>query len=377
VTEHSADVAIVGAGIVGLAHALAAARLGKSVVVFERSDFSVGASVRNFGLVWPIGQPFGKRQERAMRSREIWIEVATQSQLHLVQSGSLHLVHRADELAVVEEFASQAVDASVPVNVLTASEALALSPVSKPQELLGAMWSPLECVVDPRQAIRTIPHWMSATFGVAFRFGTAVTEINQEGVVTASERWRVDHTIVCTGADFETLFPAEYAESGIIKVKLQMMRTVPQPDGWVLGPALCAGLTLLHYDAFTACGSRQALLERVAQEQPEYLRLGIHVLASQTRLGEITLGDSHAYGLTHEPFDDTSVNRLILDEFNRFAHLPAMDIAETWHGIYPKLEGHTEFIHRIGDQVTIVNGLGGAGMTLSFGLAEEVLQWLM
>ena len=86
-----ADLAIVGAGIVGLAHALAAAKQGFSVVLFERTAPAVGASVRNFGLVWTVGQPAGRRHDRAIRSREIWREVTAAAGLHWDASGSLRI----------------------------------------------------------------------------------------------------------------------------------------------------------------------------------------------------------------------------------------------------------------------------------------------
>jgi glycine/D-amino acid oxidase-like deaminating enzyme len=42
---------VVGAGIVGLATARALAEKGYTVKVIEKSQFSLGASVRNFGVL--------------------------------------------------------------------------------------------------------------------------------------------------------------------------------------------------------------------------------------------------------------------------------------------------------------------------------------
>jgi len=59
------DLAIVGAGIIGLATALAAARRGLRVVVIDRDAQANGASVRNFGFITVTGQERGAMWSRA------------------------------------------------------------------------------------------------------------------------------------------------------------------------------------------------------------------------------------------------------------------------------------------------------------------------
>jgi FAD dependent oxidoreductase TIGR03364 len=370
-TVHQADIAIVGAGIVGLAHALAAAKRGHRVVVFERHPYAVGASIRNFGMIWPIGQPPGPLLDRALLARSLWEEVAAPAGIHLDPGGSLHLAYRADEMAVLEEFVARR--QAPAVRLLAATEATVKSPAVVTNGLLGALWSETEIIVDPREAIRKLPGFLVATYGVTFHFGTVVTEIGDNCLVAGGDRWTADHIFVCSGSDFETLYPEIYAASAITKVKLQMMRTIPQPGNFRIGPALCGGLTLTHYAAFADCPSLSALKHRIAAETPQFPEWGIHVMMSQNALGELIIGDSHEYGPNPEPFDQALINDYVLDYLQGFARVPSLQIAATWHGVYAKLPGQTEFIAHPETGVTIVNALSGAGMTLSFGLAEEVV----
>jgi FAD dependent oxidoreductase TIGR03364 len=372
-SPHSTEIAVVGAGIVGLAHALAAARRGHRVTVFERNERAVGASIRNFGMVWPIGQPPGPLRDRAMLSRQIWMDMATKGGFFYDPVGSLHLAYHPDELAVMEEFVALAQPTGYAVQLLTAEEAAAKSQTAVTTGLLGALWSETEVIVDAREAITTLPQVLQAVFNIEFRFGATITAINSPQFTVNGETWTADHIFVCSGADFETLYPDLYHNSGITKSKLQMMRTSPQPQGYRIGPALCGGLTLTHYTAFADCPSLPVLKQRIQAELPFAVDWHIHVMMSQNGLGELILGDSHEYALTFDPFVRTDINQFVLNYLRGFAQVPCLDIAATWHGIYAKLPGKTEFVAHPAPGVTLVNGLSGAGMTLSFGLAEEVM----
>jgi len=326
--ENRADVAIVGAGILGLAHAYLAATRGKRVVVFERGARASGASVRNFGLLWPIGQPHGEMYQLALRSRELWLAVLNRAHLPHWPDGSLHLVYRQDEEDVAREFADLALGLGFQCTWLNADQARDRSSAARTRGLIGGLWSPTEVTVDPRLTLAALPEFLHEQLGVEFRFGCAVHRIELPCVEAGGEVWRVDHAVVCSGDDFESLYPQTYASSGLTRVKLQMLRTVPQPGSWRLGPALAAGLTLRFYSSFSVCSALAALKERIASETPEYDRWGIHGLVSQTSRGELTLGDSHEYGLAVDSFNKEEIDRLMLRYVSTFLDAPDLSIAE-------------------------------------------------
>ncbi|MFB9841309.1 TIGR03364 family FAD-dependent oxidoreductase [Mucilaginibacter ginsenosidivorans] len=364
---------VIGAGIVGLATARALALRGYRVTVFERNERAVGASIRNFGMIWPIGQATGPLFERAILSRSIWKEVCTEAGIWHDEVGSMHLAYEDDELQAIREY--------VEVNekyrdcaLLTPAQALERSQAVNPDGLKGALWSGEEMIVESRVAIGQVAQYLAGKYDVEFHWNTAISKIEYPKVFSGALSWEADEIFVCSGADFETLYPELFLATDITKCKLQMMRLVAQPDGWRIGPALCGGLSMIHYPGFKAAASLPQLRKRYEEQYPEYLKWGIHVMVSQNGGGELTIGDSHEYGLVHDPFDKEFINRMITDYLHTFASFKDWQLMQSWHGIYPKMmDGRTELILEPEAGVTIINGIGGNGMTLSFGLCEEYI----
>src|ERR1700689_2222423 len=368
------DVAMVGAGILGVAHAYLAAKAGKSVVVFERSPRAAGASVRNFGMVWPIGQPAGTMLALSLRSRELWLEILGQAKLPRRETGSLHVAYRPDEAAVAQEFAELGPKLGYQCSWLKPCEVLERSHAVQPAGLSGGLWSSTELTIDPRQVIQSLPSFLAHKYNVQFVFGPAVTAVEPPVLYTGNGPWQAETVIVCSGDDFETLYPQHYAASGLTRCKLQMMRTPPQPDGWQLGPSLAAGLTLRFYPAFQVCTALPALRGRIADETPEYDRWGIHALVSQTADGALTLGDSHEYSLAVDIFNKEDIDELILRYTRQFLRAPNLTVAERWYGVYAKHPEKPLVVMQPEEGVRIVASPGGSGMTLSFGVAEQSMR---
>ncbi len=363
------DVAVVGGGIVGLAHAWMAAEHGLRVVLFERSAAAEGATVRNFGMIWPVGQPAGERHKLALRSRELWLQLDALGVLQAERCGSIHAAHREDELAVLEEFCH---GGTHDVRMLTPVEVSERTSLVNPEGLLGGMWSPSELRVDPRTASARIAKWLEESRGVSCHFRTPITRIESGRLHAADGRvWNAEQAIVCSGSELQTLFPELFRDSELRLCKLQMLRTVAQPASPPMEPHIASGLTLRHYASFEACPSLQTLKRRVGEETPELDRYGIHVMASAFSTGEVVLGDSHEYGDEITPFDKSEIDELILRELRQVIRLRDWTIRERWHGIYAKHPTWPVLEAERNPRARVFVGAGGAGMTLAFGLADD------
>ncbi|HMF70804.1 MAG TPA: FAD-dependent oxidoreductase, partial [Flavitalea sp.] len=244
---------VVGAGIIGLATARALATRGYQVTVIERNSRAVGASIRNFGMIWPIGQPEGALYQQAALSRNIWLETCTAAGIWHDKAGSLHLAYSPDEFEVLKEL--QEIYKHRGYKILNAGQVLQKSPAVSINNLLGGLYSTEEIIVNPRAAIPAISEWLHDKFGVKFIWGTAATRIDNTRVWAGDRYYESDQIYVCSGADFETLYPEIFALQPITKCKLQMLKIKNQPDNWRIGPALCGGLSLLHYPSFKSASS--------------------------------------------------------------------------------------------------------------------------
>ena len=378
-------VAVIGAGIVGLAHAWSAAERGRTVKVFERHSEAFGASIRNFGMIWPIGQPHGERYQTALVSRDRWLQLQQAAGIEVNACGSVHLAHHADEWQVLQQFAALSTSLNVACRLLTPAEVHQLTPAANPVGLRGGLFSPAELCVNPREALRSLPRWLEERHQVQFHFHSLVTRIErpsnslQGGITlrTASGRqFEFDRVIVCSGAEMGILYPEILQASGLVRCKLQMLSLRPEETQWRQRVLLASGLTLRHYRIFEVCPSLKDVQQRIAVEFPELDQFGIHVMAAQNNSGDVILGDSHEYGDHIEPFDSSVIENLIIRELSKVFRLPTGQIHQRWHGIYAKHPNMPVFETSPTPEVHLFQGTGGAGMTMAFGLAEQFWQRL-
>jgi FAD dependent oxidoreductase TIGR03364 len=368
------DLVIVGAGILGLAHALIAGRRGLKTAVFERDEEPSGASARNFGMLWPIGQRPGKVLNRALRSMEIWRDLFDEAGVWNDPCGSLLLARHEDELRTLQEFLEISAETGHDCRWLSPAKIAEKAPGVRQEGLLGALHSRRETLIQPRQALARLISFLRERFDTSFHFKTEVNNVEPPLIETTRGRFHADRVLICSGTDFETLFPEAFRESGTLRCSLQMMKTSAQPSPWKLGAMVTDSLTYRRYQAFKNSPSHAAMEKRVLAEHGDLERLGITVLAAQNNEAELIIGDSHHTAWSLPEAHDPTIDEKILSHLRDMIDAPHLEIARRWSAAYPVHAELTEVVLEPAANTRIVLASRGNGMTTSFALAEEVLE---
>ncbi len=361
------DVIVIGAGILGLAHAAVAAHRGLRVTVLERDAFAAGASVRNFGHVCATAQPV-EHQALAQRSRAGWLATAQRYRIPILEHGTLVLADRPEAEAVLAELADARPDE---VRMRTAAQVSECLDGLATDSVVAGAHLPADLRVDPRETAGQLARALGED-GVDFRWRHQVHAIEDRGdraeVRTNRGTFVADRVICCVGHDLD-LLAADIADSQRVRrCRLSMMRLAPMPIR--IHPALLTVTSMLRYGAFGEAPSFPALRARVHADQPELVDLA-NVMATQLPDGSLILGDSHDYDLTVSPFQKTGTEIQLFDEMSRLLRIEQLRVTERWQGVYADSSGTDIVDVTPSPLVRFITVTSGIGMTLSFGLAER------
>ena len=375
---NSADVIVIGAGVLGAFHAYFAARKGYKTLLLERNALPTDASTRNFGMVvQSIVEAEGEWAEYAHASREIYQAIQQECDISVNVPGSLYLASTEAERIVLEEFA-QLYASTYKCEYLSATEARYRYPFAQADYCQGALHFANDFTIEPRRLLKQWIPYFTERESVRYVPYTTVISVESTGkqCVVKDARgntFTAEHVFVCSGAEYRTLFPEFFRGSGLRICKLQMMQTIPLPSR-TLPLSILSGLSILRYPAFRAMPSYEKLRQQPVEH--DLRDFGIHLLFKQAVDGSVIIGDSHEYSdfqgaSVGEEYTNCHINDAILRYGRRMIDLPSWKIGQTWNGYYllhPQREVYTETLD---GNIHITTGIAGKGMSTGPGFSRE------
>lgn len=372
------DLIIVGSGVLGTFHAYHALLKGMSVAILEKNSKPEGATVRNFGQVVPSGMD-RKWQNFGKESLNIYKDIQSQFDISLRQNGTVYLASNEEEMQLIEELHEINIANDYDSNLLTKEQCLAKYSGLRSDYCTGGLFFPQEVTVEPSTMIHKLHQYMTTNLGLDLFMNTTVVhteERSDEVVATTSTgiEYKAAKIIICNGSDFKILYPEIYNNSDLIVSKLQMLQTKPQHN-YKLDGSILTGLSIRRYESFEECKSYASIK---AKENPESFekKYGVHILFKQALDGSIILGDSHEYASAKEidslGFDlNMDIDHFMIEEAKKIIDLPTYEIQSRWFGMYSQCKTKDIFEHTVGENIHIITGIGGKGMTGSAGFAKH------
>ena len=374
------DLLIVGGGVLGTFHAYHALQRGLSVTLLERHSQPQSATVRNFGQIVPSGSD-PRWQQFGRESLQIYKSIQSQFDISVRELGSIYIASDEEELALIEELHGINKANDYASQLLTLKQCCERYPQLRQDYCRGGLFFPQEVSVNPRMMVSRLQSYLAEQPGFNAHFQTPVAEISSNNdhvtaTTTDGRRFMATRALVCSGSEFQVLYPELFANSDLTAVKLQMMRLKPQAV--TLNGNILTGLSIRRYESFSQCPSWSDIKSR-EPEDSLWKRWGVHILFKQEADGGIILGDSHEYASARESdqlgFDILGeINSYMIGEAQKIFDLPSWDVESSWYGVYCQTnEPAGIFTRTIDDNIHIVTGIGGKGMTSSAGFAQHHL----
>ena len=346
----SADVAIVGGGIVGGAAALFLRRMGLSVVLLERGVCGAAASGVNYGGVRVQGRSLSQLP-LALRSRALWEQLPALIGTHgeYVRSGHLKLARSEADLAQLERYNASVKDHGLPLRIIQGDAFRQAYPWLSTTAIAGS-W----CADDGHAN----PRLVSPAFARAARDAGAHI---------------IEHCEV-----------QQFAHDGQ-QFQLTDERQWEVRSRWLLNCAGAWALKVAHAYGDTAPMESIHPGMAVTEPVPRFLDVNIGVegggiYGRQTAMGHCVMGGSRGVpqGALHAKPESGAIADLCQRMVELFPPLAHAHIVRFWSGVEGSLPDHQPIIGPGQRHPQLLHAFGfcGAGFQTGPAVGEALAQWV-
>ena len=348
---HDADVAVVGAGVVGLACAAELAARGRSVVVIERHEGAAReTSSRNSGVIHAglYYAPGSSMAAACTEGRELLYARCRRDGIAHRKTGKLVVATTPEEEETLEALLARALENGA--GTVARVDPAAHEPLVRAR---AAIFSPESGIVDPHELAASYAAEARAR-GAEIVFRTRVVGLAHDG------RWRVS-TEGADGAPYELRAGALVNAAGLRADHVARLAGADAP-----AHRLCKG------DYFSVRGPRT---RHLVYPVPVHAGLGVHVTLDLG--GGFRAGPDTEY--VDEPRYDVDPGKApaFAAALRRYLpHVSEQDLSPDYAGVRPKLYGPGEpkadfLLLQENDAVHLL-GIESPGLTASEALARRV-----
>lgn len=241
----SADVIIIGSGIIGNSTAYHLSQQGYSVLVLEKSrNIGNGGSSRNGGGVRQSGRDSRELPLAMHAVQNLWPRLSEELEIDVeyCQKGNLRLGKTEAHLKVLDGLVQRGKTQGLDLDMISADEARTICPYLS-QEVIGASWCPTDGHANPLRA--TLGYYRKARHqGVRFVTDQTVTALRKvrgraRQVITTTGVYEADTIVLAAGYDSRALAQTVGIDIPMNPVLLETLVTEAQPPmfGQMLGTA--------------------------------------------------------------------------------------------------------------------------------------------
>ncbi len=229
----SADVVVIGGGVIGVMTALSLAERGSKVVLCEKGRIAGEQSSRNWGWIRQQGRDFAELPIM-MESMRLWQALAAEMpDLGFQQQGVLYLARSDAEMAGFDAWRKVALEMGLDTQMRSASALNAMLPDHR-APWLGALFTPSDARAEPWKAVPLLAH-AAKRRGALMIEDCAVRCLDRAGgrivgVVTEKGRISCQQVVVAGGAWSSLFLRREGVDLPQLSVLASVAATGPLPE---------------------------------------------------------------------------------------------------------------------------------------------------